>query len=168
VASLFLIFLAVPLARRADTVTTYAITFSGGGTIPTSGSFTYDSAVPQFSNFIVDWGGLSFDLTASANNPYVDGGSPSCIGSSTHAAARLAILTTCNSAGDEGWEAFGKFGLAVLSFQANQSGCIALGPCEEITDDSVPMPFSVIRVSGGGAFSITAVPRTAKTPEPSN
>jgi hypothetical protein len=49
VVFLFLIVLAFTLALRADTETTYDITFTCSGTIPTSGSFTYDSTVPQFS-----------------------------------------------------------------------------------------------------------------------
>lgn len=36
-----------------------------------SGSFTYDPDDPGagISNFIVDWGSATFDLTTSANNP---------------------------------------------------------------------------------------------------
>jgi hypothetical protein len=39
---------------------------------PTSGSFTHDSSAAldsQFANFIVNWNGLSYNLTTSANNP---------------------------------------------------------------------------------------------------
>ena len=52
---------------------TYAITFTpASGIAPTSGSFTYDSVADgasAFSNFLVVWNGLTFDLTSSANAP---------------------------------------------------------------------------------------------------
>ena len=164
---LSLFVLAFPLALRADTETTYDITFTGNGTIPASGSFTYDSTVPQFSNFIVDWDGYSFDMTASANNPYVYGGAPSCIGASTGAAAGLAVLTTCNVAGDATWEADQEFTSATFIFLANQSGCEAFGPCETIPG-SVVIPQTFSQGGGGGNFSVTAVLPTAATPEPSS
>lgn len=51
----------------------YNIQFSGStvtGTLPT-GSFSYDAATPAFSNFIVEWNGLNFNLTGGANAPIV-------------------------------------------------------------------------------------------------
>jgi hypothetical protein len=42
--------------------------------LPTSGSFTYDSAAAvgsQFSDFVVDWDGFSFNFTANANSATV-------------------------------------------------------------------------------------------------
>jgi hypothetical protein len=47
----------------------YEISFTGGPTIPTSGSFDYDPAIPTFSNFVVISQGITFDLTAEANSP---------------------------------------------------------------------------------------------------
>jgi len=69
-ASLGLIALAARPAN-ADTVTTYTINFTTtrGGPAPVSGSFTYDSTVQSFSNFLVTWNNTAFDLTASANAP---------------------------------------------------------------------------------------------------
>jgi hypothetical protein len=67
----------------------YTINFSlASGTIaPTSGSFTYDPDV-GFSNFIVVWDGITFDLTASANAPLV---AYSICGASTPATAFLLL-----------------------------------------------------------------------------
>ena len=48
--------------------TQYDIAFSGGSGAPT-GSFFYDVDVPSFSDFIVTWNGLTFNLTGSANTP---------------------------------------------------------------------------------------------------
>ncbi len=54
--------------------TTYDINFSllDEAPAPTAGSFTYDPAV-GFSNFTVDWNGLTFDLTGAANTIFVAG-----------------------------------------------------------------------------------------------
>ena len=166
-ALLSLVVLAFPLALRADTVTTYDITFTGVGTLPTSGSFTYDSTVPQFSNFIVDWDGFTFNLTASANNPNSFGGTPACIGSNTGAAAGFALLTDCTGAGNMAWEAVQAVNMVDFEFLADQAGCEAFGPCENI-DDNYGIAPDPTPESGAGSFSITAVPPTTTvTPEPS-
>lgn len=60
---------------------------------PTSGMFTYDAAVPNFTNFIVQWNGNSYDLTSAANNPFFLGGSPSCLSGATGAAASFGLLS---------------------------------------------------------------------------
>src|SRR5450755_1827745 len=77
-------FLLVMVTRTCSAIAdpvTYDIAFTGGfygqsGALipdaPQSGSFSYDPAT-GFSNFIIDWGILSFDLTAVANaNPAMD------------------------------------------------------------------------------------------------
>jgi hypothetical protein len=81
-AYLLLVFAACTFPAIAKSVT-YGITFTGGyyggprgGTFipdaPQSGSFSYDPAT-GFSNFIVDWGSLTFNLTTAANaNPAMD------------------------------------------------------------------------------------------------
>jgi len=63
--------IGAPIAQ-ADS-TSYTITFSGSGVLPTSGSFTYDSTSPAFSNFLVLWDGTTIDLTSGANDPAVLG-----------------------------------------------------------------------------------------------
>ena len=72
----------------------YNISFSGGQVNPT-GSFDYDATVPTFSNFIVTWSGLTFDLTGSANTPVVNTGTritlPIC-GNSSGAALTFGAL----------------------------------------------------------------------------
>ena len=45
------------------------------GIAPTSGSFTYDGTT--FSNFLMEWDGVQFDLTAAANSPTVNT-TPNC------------------------------------------------------------------------------------------
>lgn len=97
-ACAFLLVIFCSLRVRADVLTTYDISFTltSGTLLPTSGSFTYDSTTPQFTNFIVDWDSLVFNLTSSANNPTVVGSTPACVGTNTGAAATFAILSTCS------------------------------------------------------------------------
>ena len=51
----------------------YTITFAGGPTLPTSGSFDYDPDSPHFTGFFVVFDETTFDLTASANSPDIAG-----------------------------------------------------------------------------------------------
>jgi hypothetical protein len=80
---------AAPVAF-GDVDTTYDITFTGPGTLPASGSFTYDSTNPSFSDFTVTYEGYLYDLTAEANAPTFSGTLP-CVGSG--AAATFALLS---------------------------------------------------------------------------
>lgn len=69
-----ILFVALGLPVFAST--TYDISFMEtleqfGGTAPSAGSFTYDGST--FTNFTVTWEGLTFDLTAAANAPFIDG-----------------------------------------------------------------------------------------------
>jgi hypothetical protein len=90
--------LAVQLTATAAPVR-YDIQFSGAtasGTLPT-GSFDYDAAAPAFSDFIVEWNGLSFDLTAQANAPIVSNppGQPACGASGAALAFLLLSADSC-------------------------------------------------------------------------
>jgi hypothetical protein len=88
---------------RADVTENYTITFTGGPPIPTSGTFTYDSTTPSFSNFQVIFDGRDFDFTSTANNPLdninpqINTGGPSCIGGTTGPQAVFDLLTACTS-----------------------------------------------------------------------
>jgi hypothetical protein len=56
---------AAPLAYNINFIT------NSGSPAPTSGSFTYDSALAdgaQFSDFLVDWDGFTFDFLTLANS----------------------------------------------------------------------------------------------------
>jgi hypothetical protein len=85
---------------HADDDTDYIINFtlSPPGTLPTAGSFVYDNTTNTFLSFTVDWDGLVFDLTSSANNPSIEGVGPPCISGATGPQATLALMTVCNSA----------------------------------------------------------------------
>jgi hypothetical protein len=63
--------------RSQATPTSYKIQFTTTfGTAPSSGSFTYDPST-GFSAFLVQWDGVTFDLTSAANAP-VQFGSTGC------------------------------------------------------------------------------------------
>lgn len=97
-------------SARADTITSYTITFTtSSGVAPTSGSFTYDSTTPLFTNFTVTWGGVIFNLTAEANSPIT--GATDCSGESHTPAYGFAImshaLSGCVGPVSYGWFATG-------------------------------------------------------------
>jgi hypothetical protein len=80
----------------------YNITFTGStsaGTLPT-GSFDYDAAAPTFANFLVQWDGVTFDLTTAANNPVwptPPASPPSCTGSGAALSFQLLSKDSCLS-----------------------------------------------------------------------
>jgi len=80
-------------SAHADAITNYTITFTttSGSPAPTSGSFTYDSTTPAFSNFLVTWDGGTFDLTASANSPVLVG--TGCTGEASTPAYGFDIMS---------------------------------------------------------------------------
>jgi hypothetical protein len=99
VISLLALF-GTPAIAAADSIISYEIDFSlaAGSPAPTSGSFDYDPslATDPFSNFVVEWDGLTFDLTSSANDPSILN-APTCINGATGAAATFQLLTECPS-----------------------------------------------------------------------
>jgi len=88
-------------AANADIL--YDINFSGGSTLPTAGSFTYDAVTSTFSGFSITFDTVDFDLTSSANSPGTFGaGFPACIGALTGGAATFAMLSgECDGAASE-------------------------------------------------------------------
>jgi hypothetical protein len=94
---------------RADEVTDYVIDFTktGGTSEPISATFAYDSTTSTFSNFIVSWNGITFNLTTSfhdANNPFTELPLPSCLTATTGGAATFSLLTDCAGASSR-WNA---------------------------------------------------------------
>lgn len=82
----------VAMADLID-LTTYTINFTGTGTLPTAGMFTYDPDTTTFTSFLVTWHGVSFDLTSSANAPLVALSFPlPCLSGLSGAAASFALL----------------------------------------------------------------------------
>lgn len=109
------LFIAVGVSppAYADTFTTYTINFTVNPSSVTpnlpapTGSFTYDSTNPLFSNFLVVWDGNTYDLTAGANSPQLF--ATGCTGESSTPAYGFAILsqalTGCSGPVTYGWQA---------------------------------------------------------------
>ena len=78
----------------------YTINFLPAEGIAPTGSFTYeDAGVPAFTNFVVNFEGLTFDYSFVANHPAIGGVMP-CLNSQTGAAASFALLRgDCNLEG---------------------------------------------------------------------
>ena len=85
------VLLAITAVPAAATTIEYEINFGGGVGAP-SGSFTYNNVTDTFSGFTVTYLGNVFNLTASANNPIINGTGGSCVGGATGAAAAFALF----------------------------------------------------------------------------
>ncbi|MBN9657323.1 MAG: PEP-CTERM sorting domain-containing protein [Acidobacteria bacterium] len=132
----------------------YVINFvqdNGFGPLPSSGGFTYDPATSTFSNFLVVWHSVTFDMTALANAGPDFQGSPSVCGLPSGPSGSFELLSTapCLS----GWYAASLFGGADFTFYSNQPqvGTAYLRLL------SMPDP-SRANLVPSGTFSITAVP----------
>ena len=157
---------AAPLAR-ADSVANYTITFTTStGTPPASGSFTYDSTAPQFSNFFVSWDGITFNLTASANHPFTN--ASGCSGESSTAAYSFELLSQtvpgCPSSPVYDWAAeYITTSPAHTYFSFN----LFTSPgADQIYQNLAPPPPGSVVVGQGFAWTIT--PAVTSTPEPSS
>jgi hypothetical protein len=76
----------------------YSLSFASTvGTAPSSGSFTYDAAVPELTNFLVVWEGAAFDFTPAANQPTTFGHDPICLDSSALTTFKL-LSGECSNA----------------------------------------------------------------------
>jgi hypothetical protein len=144
----------------ADTLTSYTITFTGTGILPTSGSFTYDSTVPNFTNFVVVWSSVPIDLTASANAPAIGTPLNSCFTSSSGASATFSLLTNCATDPNAGWFALNTTGTPEFVFEdctVPATEC----PNSELTDISAIIPgvyIPLFSAGGYGGFTVSAVP----------
>lgn len=168
-----LVSICVALPAYADTVTTYTINFtttaSFSGTPSPTGSFTYDSTNPLFSNFLVTWDGVTYDLTASANGPTLHGSG--CTGESATAGFGFGImsqaLTGCGGPVSYGWQ-------AANSTQNNENNFFVADqiPSQSSSDVianviNVPPP-SATNDGAYGTFTITPQTPVSAAPEPSS
>ena len=159
-AVLLIAALGAPIAK-AD-LTTYTINFTANlGPAPTSGVFTYDPDVSTFSNFLVSWEGIDFDLTSGANAPFFDiNGAPPCIGTLTGGAAAFALLSGACSPPPAGFETLWGANTSQSSFRFvssdNGGTGIAFG-------DAAAPASPAIRALGNW----TITPQVSEVPEPS-
>ena len=165
-ASLLLISAAASISTVSAAPVHYTINFTtDSGPAPT-GSFTYDDAVPVFTDFLVTWDSIQYDLTPDANAPSISG-PPACIGSATGAAATF-LLMSGSCASTAVWQG-APFNPSSFSFHAlffsgqtftlidisgeGPSGPIELGSGSwTITADSVPEPSTLALTAIAGAL----------------
>ena len=88
-AALFCLISAMPLYAGPIN---YTVNVPGApSSLFSSASFAYDGS--SFTNFFVDWRGLTFDLTASANSPTFLNVPPSCYSGYTGPQLGFALIT---------------------------------------------------------------------------
>jgi hypothetical protein len=105
--------------------THYAVLFqtTSGSPAPVSGDFYWDGT--SFSNFLVTWNGVTFDLTSSANAPTINVGSGCAGAASTPAYGFLMMSENCPGA-SYGWTAQSLPFVSFFSFGEN--GNMIFGP----------------------------------------
>ena len=162
------LFVSVSPGALADTLTTYEITFTlfpGYTPLPASGSFTYDSTNPQFSDFLVSWAGVTFDLTAVANAPHVTGSG--CTGEASTPSFGFTIISRsasgCSSPASYYWAGlFTDGGYGEFAFGLANS---VSGSSEDFFTEVHPFaPHPDSTATGEWSISPTS---TVTTPEPS-
>jgi len=140
---------------QADS-TAYDINFSDGAS-PTnpSGSFMYDSSSDTFSDFIVVFDTLSFDLTDAANTPKIAGTAPACLGGATDGAASFALLS--GSCSDAEWQGqITSNGEFTILTPTNIPGVGYIALDDRVSSVGINPMF--VGDAEAGTFTITAVP----------
>ena len=118
---------------------------------PVSGSFNYDP-VSGFSNFMVDWNGVLFDLTDEANAPNVTGTLPPC--AETGAGLSFQMLTRDDCLADVSGASFQWLGVTAGSASSPkakfQFGWTAPGDNVTLNSGFVSDPAPSTRLNGHG------------------
>jgi len=118
---------------------------------PVSGSFNYDP-VSGFSNFMVDWNGVLFDLTDEANAPNVTGTLPPC--AATGAGLAFQMLTRDDCLADVSGASFQWLGVTAGSASSPtakfQFGWTAPGDNVTLNSGFVSDPAPSTRLNGHG------------------
>ena len=118
---------------------------------PVSGSFNYDP-VSGFSDFMVDWNGVLFDLTDEANAPNVTGTLPPC--AATGAGLSFPMLTRDDCLADVSGASFQWLGVTAGSASSPkakfQFGWTAPGDNVTLNSGFVSDPAPSTRLNGHG------------------
>ena len=182
----FILMMGIGAAVVTAAPVTYIIDFSGVGLLPTSGTFTYDSALganAKFTAFSVTWDSIVFDLKDSANNPHIELAAACGDSSSSSAFNLLTTPDPCGSA-TAGliWEGYGYTGPPTghtFAFTAQDNpytSFIAVyqtlnGPLTEgygagfFTATAVPEPSTMLLSIAGGALLLLGKRRGYRTPK---
>jgi hypothetical protein len=94
-----LLFIGTGSALAAPVHYTIQFSLTSGSTLPTSGSFDYDSSTSTFTSFDVVWNSDTFDLTSQANSPqnFLLPTDPCYSGSTNGAQVIFLLMTTCSA-----------------------------------------------------------------------
>lgn len=150
---------AAPVKYNIQFTTTF------GSPTPASGSFFYDPDVPVFSGFLVVWNGISFNMTAAANNPQFASGACNTAGNGAADTFDFLLNQNCGSGQYfNGWAANTQdFGVgpisSVFDFQRIDNGSF---PTDQIVFEAVEITLSGDVTAAQGTFSISL----AETPVP--
>jgi hypothetical protein len=143
---------------------TYDINFTVGfdDVAAPTGSFTYNAATSQLTNFTVNWDGVTFDLTSAANGVIFFPEGPACVGNLSGGAAAFALLSPgCPTFWAASAEPEDNTVFAVFAFGESDT--------ELFGSSEVNAPNAIDGDTGAdGGFTIAAVqaPSSSATPEP--
>lgn len=153
-SSLFVVWLGLVSVSATAAPILYNINFTTtSGIAPTTGSFTYDSAIPAFTSFTVVWNGLTFDLTSSANTPFLDG---ACDTPAADPGDLFRILSGECGTNEKAWYAIVGGGFATYT----QIGDFTY-PDLGYANAYLPTLPNAIQQGGQGTYTISAVPEPA-------
>ncbi len=135
---------------------TYDMVFTTtNGTTPAAGSFIYQDSSedhPPFSDFIVTWGGVSFDFTTAANS-FSSGGI---------LAACLPGRNECGDTTDE-WDA-GLLYIGALGDSSHSASVLTLSFCAGTDCEQLQAFAPPVTGESGGGFGVEEGPESV--PEP--
>lgn len=159
VVAVVLVGLMVPGVVWADSVNYTIIFTTTAGPAPTSGSFTYDTTSNTFSDFIVQWGGQSYDVTDSANNPGVSVPTGTgCTGEASTGAYGFQLmnemLTGCTITSYQ-WSAYSSILMNFFEFTASDTTGV------DVIGDP-PAPIGVVEAYGTWTIEPTPEPATTQ------
>jgi hypothetical protein len=140
----------------------YRINFTGGAGVPDLGFFHYDQSTSTFSNFLVSWRGVLFDLSSAANSPFVGS---ACPGTTSSPATGFALMNKTLCAGlYNRWFANDFFGSTTSFTFSSQTLALPEQNAARISADGAGIAGSIGFESAAGVWSLTQI---AAVPEAS-
>ena len=92
ISAILFVAIGAPIAKAAPIPFTINFTVQYSPS-PSVGSFNYDDVTHKFTEFLVQWNGVQFDLTAPANSPGFYPGASTCLSGKTGAEITFALLS---------------------------------------------------------------------------
>ena len=162
---IFLIGIGTAVTNASPITYDINFTLTQGSPNATSGTFTYDASQPtgsQFTNFIVQWDTLTFDLTSAANDPTELGTGCTAGANSSTFFALLSGTAECSPPIPPRWE--GNTFPTKAHFNITEATPMSPPTGGEIyADDVTDTPITTDIQGASGSFNITP---TSPVPEP--